>query len=501
MTLFKLRNKIVLAIFIPLLTMWLLFYIWINKRQENFILNYLKQQAEGIYNTVILTRHWISKKGGIYVKSGNSGYKLITPSHFVAELTNFAKNIFPYTIKIAVLNAENPDHIPDKFELKALKKIWNEHLPNYWELKEKNSQKIFRFAAPLKFKKECTYCHFNYSEKSKGCISISFPATPVYRELTVSKIYMGIFSIISLFFLFIIMYLLLNRLVLNPLNEFTTASAAIESGDLNARVNIKTNDEWQILADRFNSMIEKIALHQKELENRINKATKELQKAYEELKQTEKFKSEFFSNVTHDLKTPITAIKGAADLLVRKENSPYGHIIMKNVEKLSRMINDILECTNLEHGKIELRKKQDDIVDLMEDIIFTVQPLAMDKGVSIELVNNLNNDFVSFDRGKLSRAIINIVTNAIKFSPEKGKVKISLNPQDNGLLISVEDYGPGIPEEEKEKVFDKFYRRAGNGMGLGLFIAKGIIEAHGGKIWISKPEHRGTIFNIFLPKG
>jgi len=268
------------------------------------------------------------------------------------------------------------------------------------------------------------------------------------------------------------------------------------------RVNIDSKDEWGILAKRFNSMIEKIAAHQKELENRIRRATAELQKAYEELKQTERFKSEFFSNVTHDLKTPITAIKGAADLLIRKENNPYGQIIMKNVEKLSRMINDILDCTKLEYGQFELKKEKDDIVDLIEDAIFTVSPLAMEKGISIDFKNDLNgNTVLRFDRSKLSRAIVNILTNAIKFSPPSSRVNIEIKEKDNGVHITVEDFGPGISDEEKDKVFQKFYKNSNDGMGLGLFIAKGIVEAHGGKIWISKPGHQGTIFNILIPKG
>ncbi len=465
------------------------------------MLNYLKHQAEGIYNTVILSRHWIASKGGIYIKQENQ-YKLVTPSHFVAELTDFAKEIFPYKIKITVLNSENPDHIPDKFEVEAINKIWKENRKNYWKLVSSENQKVFRFAAPLKFKSECQCCHFDYNERTKGCVSVSFPATPVYRELMAGKIYMAAFSIASLGFIFVVIYLLLNRMVLKPLREFTTASEAVEAGNLNVKVNIKSKDEWGILAKQFNSMIEKISAHQKELENKIKKATAELQKAYEELKQTERFKSEFFSNITHDLKTPITAIKGAADLLIRKEDNPYGHIIMKNVEKLSRMINDILDCTKLEYGQFELKKEKDDIIDLIEDVIFTVSPLAMEKGITINLQNNLNgNSVLWFDRSKLSRAIVNILSNAIKFSPQNSQVNIEIREQKDGVHILIEDYGPGIPDEEKDKVFQKFYKHTNEGMGLGLFIAKGIVEAHNGKIWISKPGHKGTIFNILIPKG
>ncbi len=502
MMFFKVRSKIIFTLLFTLLVLWFLFYIWINRRQETIMLNYLKHQAEGIYNTVILSRHWIASKGGIYVKMEGGGYKLITPSHFVAELTDFAKEIFPYKIKIAVLNSENPDHIPDQFEVEAINKIWKEKRRNYWKLVSTEEGKIFRFAAPLKFKSECQYFHFDYTEKTKGCVSVSFPATSVYRELMAGKIYMALFSILSLGFIFVVIYLLLNRLVLKPLKEFTTASEAVEAGNLNVRVNIDSKDEWGILAKRFNSMIEKIAAHQKELENKVKKATAELQKAYEELKQTERFKSEFFSNVTHDLKTPITAIKGAADLLIRKESNPYGQIIMKNVEKLSRMINDILDCTKLEYGQFELKKEKEDITDLIEDAIFTVSPLAMEKGINISFKNSLNgNSLLWLDRSKLSRAVVNILTNAIKFSPPNSSVNIEVKEKDNSIHISIEDYGPGIPDEEKDKVFQKFYKNSNDGMGLGLFIAKGIVEAHGGKIWISKPGHRGTIFNILIPRG
>ncbi len=498
----RIRAKIIFALFSTTLILWLSFLYWINKRQESTMLNYLRHQAEGIYNTVILSRHWIASRGGIYVKT-EDGYRLITPSHFVAELTEFAKNIFPYRIKIAVLNSQNPAHIPDEFEARAIKKIWDEKERAYWELVSQRNEKIFKYAAPLKFKSECRHCHMEYTQHTKGCISISFPATSVYRELAAGRIYTYLVSIGALTLIFTVIYLLLNTTVLSPLKKFITASEEVERGNLDARVNINSRDEWKLLADRFNSMIEKIAEHQRELEEKVQKATAELKKAYEELKRTERFKTEFFSNITHDLKTPITAIKGAADLLIRKENHPYGFIIMKNVEKLHRMVDDILDSTRLEHGQLELNREKGDIVALIEDTLFAVSPLAMEKEVEIDFDYSCNGRCtVSFDRAKLSRAIANILTNAIRFSPPKSRIRVALKEKKGFVHITVEDYGPGIPEKEKEKIFQKFYRGNNGGMGLGLFIAKGIVEAHGGKIWVSDPEnHVGTVFNITIPKG
>ena len=495
------KSKITTSLLLLLGGLWFFFYYWIADNQEKTLKEHLKHQAEGIYHTIILTRHWISEKGGIYIKDNNT-FQLITPSHFVAKLTEYTKKegVFPYRIKIAVLHPNNPQHAPDDFEKRALKVLENKD--SYWEVQRSKNHTFFRFAAPLRFKRECTNCHTSYSGKVKGCVSISFPADKAIEKLHKDKIYMAVYSVSSFFLVFVLIYVLIDRLILNPLEKFHNASLRVEKGDLDVRVDINSKDEWGRFANQFNHMIKKVSAHQRELEHKINEAVAELQKAYEELKETERYRSEFFSNITHDLKTPITAIKGATELILRKdEKNPYANIIRKNVEKLSRMIDDILDCTKLEIGQLELKLEKTDVSELIEDIIFALEPLAQEKKIKLKVINSAQNTIVMADKNRLFRAIANLVNNSIKFSPKESEILITLKNEEGNLIISIEDFGPGIPEEEREKVFNKFYRGRNNkqGMGLGLSIAKGIVEAHGGEIWIDSPNHPGVTFHIKLP--
>ncbi len=264
-------------------------------------------------------------------------------------------------------------------------------------------------------------------------------------------------------------------------------------------------DEWQRLGVSFNRMVEKAVRHKRDLEREVEKAVRELSKAYEELKETERFKSELFSNITHDFKTPITAIKGAVDLIIRKEKeeNPYVNIIKKNVEKLSKMISDLLDCSLLESGQMELRREEGDLVEIVEDAVFMATPLAWEKGVKIDLEKAGDYLPIILDENRISQVVLNLLDNALKFSSPYSRVMVRFFSQDGKAVVSVEDFGPGIPKEEWQMVFEKFYRGDGKdargGVGLGLAICKRIVEAHGGEIWVSKPHHKGIVFSFSLP--
>jgi signal transduction histidine kinase len=293
---------------------------------------------------------------------------------------------------------------------------------------------------------------------------------------------------------------------LNPLNTFIQASQEIERGDLDIRVELQTGNEWEKLAQSFNQMVERLATHQRELERKIKEATAELTRAYEELKKTEQFKSEFFSNITHDLKTPVTAIKGAVELLLRKDedgkNKPYLAIIQKNVNKLSQMIRDLLDCAKLESGQLELKKEANNLVKTIEEAIFMANPLAWKKKIKILFDPPKQNIILSFDKERIQQVILNLLGNAIKFSPPGKEIWVKVKLQDDQVIISIEDFGPGIPEKEWKLVFQKFYRsKEKEGIGLGLAICKGLVEVHGGKIWISWAENEGSLFKVSLPLG
>ncbi|BAT72014.1 two-component system sensor histidine kinase [Thermosulfidibacter takaii ABI70S6] len=489
----EIKIKLTLILVATFLLLWISAYVFLAKRQEAAAIQSLRHQAEGIYHTILLSRHWISSHGGIYVKNGTQ-YTLITPSHFVSKLTNYAKvtNFFPYSVKIAVEKPKNPAHLPDYFEKKALKFL-KQKQKAIWALEKHDEEIFFRYAAPLKFKTECTHCHLSMQNNSLGCISIKFRATDTIKNLKVNKMIIAGYTFLPAIAIFSLIFFWLHRLVLKPLKIFEEAANSIAQGNYRIRVNINTKDEWGRFAKQFNIMISKIENHQKELEEKVREATQKLQKVYED----------FFANITHDLKTPITAIKGASEILSKKNlGEPYTTIIRKNVEKLNLLIEDILECTKLESGSIQLQKEIVDLGELLEDVLLSLNLLAEERKVKLKL-KMANRDVelsVFCDPAKLQRAFANILHNAIKFSPSGGVVTIEVEPKEGKVEIKIMDQGPGIPEDLVNKVFDKFAKgKDSKGLGLGLTISKAIIEQHQGKVEISSIPGKGTTVIVTLP--
>ncbi len=502
-------RKIILCLVLILGIFWSGFFFWINRQQNSILLSQLRHQAIGIYHYIVLTRQWISSVGGLYVKIGND-YDKVTPSAFTKAISDFAAQKMPYRIRIAVNNALDPDHLPTEFEKNAIYAFENKKLISYSHIIKKDGHMWFEYAAPLIFENECISCHANRLGKEVlGCISVSFPADSLYTAMSVTKRTFTLYLIISLILMFSLLYLMLRRYVIAPLNSLKDASDQIEKGKLDIQVDLKASSEWEKVASSFNRMVRSLANQQRRLEREVERAVKELSKAYEELKQVERFKSDFFSNITHDLKTPITAIKGAADLMAVRygnnpEIAPYIDIQQRNIEKLSSMVGNLLDCAKLEAGGLDLHMEHTDLSEVVEDAVLMVIPLAWQKKVELEYRPTDEPILAYVDRIRLEQAISNLLSNAIKFSPEGKPVKISLNnDHEKHAKVTVEDFGPGIPKEEWDQVFIKFFRlpgeRASEGIGLGLAIVKGIIEAHGGKVWISQPDHPGVKFNITIP--
>ncbi len=500
----SLERKIILFLILILGSFWLFFVWWASREQEKFYVDQMRREAQGIYQYIVLVREWISSHGGIYLRDGDK-FVLLTPSHFTKDLANFAAPLkLPFTFKVAVMNTKNPNHVPDPFEEEAIIRFQEGKRKEFWRYSPREG--LFRYAAPLRFQEACFSCHKEIKDyQPPACISVTLSAKPFLTELKKSSRLLILGSVSATLLIFIVLFFLLRHFVLKPLNTFIRASQEIEKGNLNVRVQIDTEDEWQMLSRCFNEMLDSLVKHQERLEERVQEATRELHLAYEELKKTERFRSEFFSNITHDLKTPVTAIKGAIDLLDRKgELDPrYLEIVRKNIEKLSKMIRDLLDCAKLESGQMELLREKNDLLEAINDAIFMVMPMAQEKGV--ELVFNPPRERIvfPFDYEKIEQVMTNLLTNAIKFSPRGGKVLISVEDRGDEVLVKVEDFGPGIPEEDWPRVFEKFYQGANEGregIGLGLAICKGIVEAHGGRIWIEKPPHPGIVFCFSLPK-
>jgi PAS domain S-box-containing protein len=237
-------------------------------------------------------------------------------------------------------------------------------------------------------------------------------------------------------------------------------------------------------------------------------------KRYEQrLKELDQMKSAFVSNVSHELRTPLTAIKASADnmldrLLGDLNEKQVGYLtrIKSNTDRLARLINDLLDLSTIEAGKINLRLMNLPLVALVREATESLRPVATEKLIHLKVVSADPGAIAWADRDKVIQVLMNLIGNALKFTPLRGKVTVAVTRNDPAWMqISVADSGPGIPVEEVNNVFGRFYQidQAGKqktqGTGLGLAISKALVEMHGGKIWVESELGKGSAFCFTLP--
>jgi signal transduction histidine kinase len=307
--------------------------------------------------------------------------------------------------------------------------------------------------------------------------------------------------------------LLVARRVVRPLETLRRGVERIGGGDMNSRLDVKTGDEIELLAEEFNKMSENLRGAYDGLERKVADRTRDLAFANERLQELDRLKSDFVSNVSHELRTPLTAIKGAVDLILREVAGPltekqvhYLTRVRSNTQHLAGLINDLLDLSKIESGKIEMKSSRVSMGGLVHEVVETLRPIAAEKGIALEAAIPEQSIMVWADRDKVNQVLMNLIGNAIKFTPAQGTVTVSaLKNGNESIRVSVCDDGPGILAAEKEKIFDKFYQIAEvdgvkpKGTGLGLAICKALVELHGGRIWVETEMNRGSTFSFTLP--
>lgn len=251
----------------------------------------------------------------------------------------------------------------------------------------------------------------------------------------------------------------------------------------------------------------------KSAEEELRRSKEELQKAYEELKGMDKMKTEFAAIATHEIGTPLSIISANVELLneglfgeITEEQRERLNIIFKNVGYLIKLNKEMMDISRIDSGKLKLNKGPCLLNGLIRETVQEMEPLAMDKNLRITVENPENPIIVICDQERIRQVLSNLLNNAIKFTPPTREIAINVEDRNVCVVVAVSDEGIGIPQEEHEKIFDRFYEIGGylehetGGAGLGLAIVRGIVWAHGGKVWIDSEVGRGSTFYFSLPK-
>lgn len=300
-------------------------------------------------------------------------------------------------------------------------------------------------------------------------------------------------SAISLFIMIFSFLYMLRKSIVKPIIAFRNASKVIGEGNLNQKIEIKSRDEIGELADAFNNM----TVDLKNSRDRIEKYNKTLEKLLSQ-------KDEFIGQLGHDLKNPLTPFIGLLPIITEQERDPnlkeHLKLLTNNAEYMRDLIFKTLELAKLRSSNIKFDIEKLDLKEEIDKVLTLQQSFFKENKI---IVDNLvkDNIIVNADKLRLGELLNNLVSNAVKYTPkENGLVTISAVNEKDLIIVSVKDNGIGMTKEQISHVFDEFYRadksmREGESTGLGLSIAKRIVEKHGGKIWVDSPgKGKGTTF-------
>ncbi len=533
MTLFKtirlsLRKKFFLSIFLIIVPVIGVIFAWAVIRNERNATNQVINQARVLSRQIIMTRQWVSDCGGVMVPRTSEGAKSFryffddrlqtdrgtfnrfTPAMVTKKLSQYSLRENLYRFRLASLNPMNPDNSPDAFEQMALLRFIHQKSDEVYLFDKNGNEHIFRYTVPLYVDKACIECHPNFSKGTiGGCLSIFFPSLQVEQSLQSTRLRLAVAGAGLILLTILTLFFLLRQVVIKPVNQLKCMADEIKNGNLNAQVRLKTGDEFERLGTSFNSMGSKLAHNREIMEEKINQATWELSEANRELQQLDKLKTEFIADMSHELRSPVTAIKGGLDYLKRtttdEENKSYLALIDNNLLRLTQLVTDMLDLTRIEAGKVAWNFEQNDMALLIREVIEILSLKADDK--SLELIcENQEPVWVQMDFERLEQVLVNLIENAIKFSNVGTVIKIDTLTDDQWAYVSITDSGISIAEEDLENIFKKFHTLpsgGGNsqikGTGLGLTICRKIIEAHGGKIWAQSKQGCGSTFTFTLP--
>ncbi len=373
---------------------------------------------------------------------------------------------------------------------------------------------------------DCFHCHGS-SRKVLGSMVIRMSTDRIYSAIISSRNRSIMITLLGIGVIIFLTYAMLARLVSRPIESLSEKAKKFAEGDMSVSVDVKTEDEVGVLGNSFNYMVKKISSFSKELEIEVARRTMMLrektlllERANRELRELDRLKSSFLANMSHELRTPMNSIIGYTELLIDGVDGPTNEEQTKSLKKvesnarhLLQLINDILDMSKIESGKIELDLKELDLKNVITSVTAAFEPAISKKGLSLSLNFGENLPLIYADEDKIHQILINLLSNAIKFT-NQGGITIGTKPSERGIRagesplfaeVCVEDTGIGIKDEDIGKLFDKFSQldistiRQYEGTGLGLSIARGLVVLHNGVIWATSKYGEGSKFCFTLP--
>lgn len=324
----------------------------------------------------------------------------------------------------------------------------------------------------------------NSTSEKIGAVFISASTSDIYEYLTDIRSQLILLTLLTSLIVGIFVFFI-SGIIIEPIKNILKVIQKMSDGHLNQRIEVKGHNELYQLSAAFNDMAEK-------------------------LEEVETTRQEFVSNVSHELKTPLSSIKVLSESLLLQDGIPeemyreFLHDINSEVDRMTAIINDLLQLVKLDRKQTAIVFKLVNINKCVENILKRLQPLYDKKNIHI-IYENTKNVMADADEMKLSLALSNLIDNAIKYTPNNGVVTIAISSDHQNAFIKVQDTGIGIAEEYQSKIFERFYRvdktrdRDTGGTGLGLAITHSTILLHNGSIKLTSHEEEGSTFFVRIP--
>lgn len=317
--------------------------------------------------------------------------------------------------------------------------------------------------------------------------SIAFKPMPQIRHVQNRIVTIIITAQIVAWIVAFIVAFIVTRQILKPVKKMRTAAQNIAKGNFSERIPITSADEIGQLAETFNSMTQS-------------------------LEELESMRASFISDVSHELRTPMTIISGFIEgvldgTIPEEEKTKYLGTVLEEVKRLSRLVSELLEASRLEQGKIKIEKTNVDMNRMVAESVFNYEQRLTQKEIEVNLNLQEGQCTASADKDSIKRVLINLIDNAIKFTPERGAITLTTRRDGKKVYVSIENSGEGISQEDLRHIWERFYKTDKSrshdkkGVGLGLHIVKTIIAQHGGEIYAESQEGKFTRFTFILDEG
>jgi two-component system sensor histidine kinase BarA len=406
----------------------------------------------------------------------------------------------------------------DSFERELFKDFKKQDEPKNEVSRLRGDERILQYYGAIRASKKCLECHNRGHDKLAendlmAVVQIRMPTKSIEEGVHLNRAVLMATALVTALLIMGGSYLIVRYVIVKPVKHLKEVSDAIAAGQLNVRSEIQTGDEFEDLSHAFNRMLRNLVNMQEQwrkVNADLDRKVDELAQANLALYESNRLKSDFLATISHELRTPLNSILGFSEVLhssgqLNDRQQRWLNNIQTSGEKLLALINDILDLAKIEAGKMQLRIEEFSIQDVCEGLLNMFRPMAEKKHIDMRSQFDPGIPPLRQDVTKLQQIVQNLLSNAMKFTPEGGRVLLRAEAEPLYVVLTVSDSGVGIAPEEQELIFEKF-RQSGNpltrehaGTGLGLSIVRELTKLLGGEVSLRSELGRGSTFTVRLP--